>query len=187
VRRVEAVTGRGAQQLARQRLATVRQAAALLGAPEEDLATRAADVVQGAQSLQKEVARLRQTLARRDIEQLASQAAPVGDTRVVAAQVDAADVDTMRQMSDWLRDRLGSSVVVLGAAIDGRPNLIAAVTPDLVARGVDAGQLIRAVAPVVGGGGGGRPTLAQAGGKDAARLSEALAQVVPWVAGHLRP
>ncbi len=187
VRRVEAVTGRGAQQLARQRLATVRQTAALLGAPEEELATRAADVVQSAQGLQKEVARLRQTLARRDIEQLASQAAPVGDTRVVAAQVDAADVDTMRQMSDWLRDRLGSSVVVLGAAIDGRPNLIAAVTPDLVARGVDAGQLIRAIAPVVGGGGGGRPTLAQAGGKDAARLSEALAQVVPWVAGHLRP
>jgi alanyl-tRNA synthetase len=185
VRRVEAVTGRGAQQLARQRLGIVRQTATLLGAPEDELATRAADVVQTNQGLQKEVARLRQVLARREIDVIASQAAPVDGTQVVAAQVDAADVDTMRQMSDWLRDRLGSSVVVLGAAIDGRPNLIAAVTPDLVARGVDAGQLIRVIAPVVGGGGGGRPTLAQAGGKDPSRLPEALAQVVPWVAGRL--
>ncbi len=185
VRRVEAVTGRGAQQLARQRLGTVRQTAALLGAPEDELVTRAADVVQTTQGLQKEVTRLRQTLARREIDVIASQAAPVDGTHVVAAQVDAADIDTMRQMSDWLRDRLGSSVVVLGAAINGRPNLIAAVTPDLVDRGVDAGQLIRVIAPVVGGGGGGRPTLAQAGGKDAARLPEALAQVVPWVAGRL--
>lgn len=186
VRRVEAVTGRGAQQLARQRLSIVRQTASLLGAPEDELATRTADLMQTSQGLQKEVARLRQVLARHEIDVIAAQAAAVDGTQVVAVQVDAADIDTMRQMSDWLRDRLGSSVVVLGAAINGRPNLIAAVTPDLVNRGVDAGQLIRVIAPVVGGGGGGRPTLAQAGGKDPSRLPEALAQVVPWVAGRLR-
>jgi len=99
----------------------------------------------------------------------------------VAAQVEASDMDTLRQMSDWLRDRLGPSVVVLGATLSGRPNLLAAVTSDLAARGVDAAHIIRAIAPVIGGGGGGRPTLAQAGGKDAGKLPDALALVLPWV------
>ncbi len=79
-------------------------------------------------------------------------------------------------MTDWFRDRLGSGVVLLGTVLDDRPALVAAVTQDLVARGVDASQLVRQVARIVGGGGGGRPALAQAGGRDAGRLDEALRQ-----------
>ena len=146
---------------------------------------KAADVQQTMQDLQREVARLRQQIAKRDIEQILAQATTVNGAAVVAAQVDASEMDTLRQMSDWLRDRLGPSVVVLGATFGGRPNLIAAVTPDLAARGVDAGQIIRAIAPVIGGGGGGRPTLAQAGGKDAGKLPDALALVLPWVTSKL--
>jgi alanyl-tRNA synthetase len=83
----------------------------------------------------------------------------------------------LREMGDWFRDRLGSGVIVLGTVIEGKPTFIAAVTPDLTPQGLHAGKLIKAVAQVVGGGGGGKPTMAQAGGKDATRLNEALAKV----------
>ena len=185
IRRIEALTGRGSQRYAQQRMMALRRTAGLLGASEEGVEAKAADVQQTMQDLQREVARLRQQIAKRDIEQILAQATTVNGAAVVAAQVDASDVETLRQMSDWLRDRLGSSVVVLGATFAGRPNLIAAVTPDLTARGVDAGQIIRAIAPAIGGGGGGRPTLAQAGGKDASKLPDALALVLPWVESKL--
>ena len=185
VRRIEALTGRGSQKYAQQRMMALRHTAGLLGASEENVETKAADVQQTLQGLQREVARLRQQIARHDIEQLLAQATTINGAAVVAAQVDASDVETLRQMSDWLRDRLGPSVVVLGATFGGRPNLIAAVTPDVTARGVEAGQIIRTIAPVIGGGGGGRPTLAQAGGKDASKLPDALALVLPWVQARL--
>ena len=89
-------------------------------------------------------------------------------------------------MSDWFRDRLKSGVVVLGTVMDRRPALIAAVTPDLVERGLDASQIVRQVAKVVGGGGGGRPTLAEAGGRDASKLPDALATVRQIVAEIIR-
>jgi alanyl-tRNA synthetase len=95
----------------------------------------------------------------------------------LSARVKAADVETLREMTDWLRNRLDSVVIVLGAVIDEKPSFVAAITPDLVEKGLKAGSLIQRVARVVGGGGGGRPTLAQAGGRDAHRLDEALATV----------
>ena len=185
IRRIEALTGRASLKAAAQRLAALRRAAGLLGVGEDGLEARVADVQQTVQELQREVTRLRQQMAKRDIEQLLSQAAAVNGAAVLAAQVEASGVETLREMSDWLRDRLGASVVVLGATFGGRPNLIAAVTPDLIPRGIDAGQIMRAIAPVIGGGGGGRPTLAQAGGKDASKLPEALALVRPWVESKL--
>ena len=87
----------------------------------------------------------------------------------------------LREMSDWFRDRLGSAVVVLGAVLEGKPTIIATVTDDLVKRGLHAGKLVKEVAQIVGGGGGGKPTMAQAGGKDAAYLGDALAKVEPLV------
>lgn len=96
---------------------------------------------------------------------------------MLAARVHAANVETLREMTDWLRTQLGSVVVVLGAVIGEKPSFVAAVTPDLVEKGLKAGAVIERVARVVGGGGGGRPTLAQAGGRDPRRLNEALALV----------
>jgi alanyl-tRNA synthetase len=104
---------------------------------------------------------------------------------VLAAPVAAADANVMRQMTDWFRNSLGSGVVVLGAAINGKPNFVAAVTQDLVDRGLHAGKLVQAVAKKVGGGGGGKPNLAQAGGIDLAGMRSALADVPALVAEQI--
>ena len=192
VRRIEAVTGRGAERFVRTRLQELDRVAALLHVPA-DQAERALRSLQSElQAAQKEAARLRVDIARRQTESLAASAQSVSPASgagpavaVVAAQVAGADVDTLRDMSDWLRNKLGSSAVVLAADVDGKPQLIAAVTDDLVKRGLHAGELVKAVAKVVGGGGGGKPALAQAGGRDLARLPEALALVPELVAKAL--
>jgi alanyl-tRNA synthetase len=134
---------------------------------------------------QKEIAHLRRQLARLEFEAILNQVQQVNGVQVIAARVDATDAETLREMTDWLRSRLGSAVVVLGAVIEGKPNFVAAVTDDLVARGIKAGDLIKQVARIVGGGGGGRPTLAQAGGRDPNRLGEALESVPSAVTGLL--
>jgi alanyl-tRNA synthetase len=134
------------------------------------------------QTLTKQLSKLQRELAMREIDGLLGQVEQAGGVSVLSAQVKADSTDMLREMSDWLRDRLKSGVVVLGAEINGRPSLIAAVTQDLVGRGLDAGKIVRQVAKVIGGGGGGRPTLAEAGGKDAQRLPEALATVQQIVA-----
>ena len=105
---------------------------------------------------------------------------------VVAAQVVDADLQTLREMSDHLRAKLGSAVVVLAAAIDDKPQMIVAVTEDLVRRGVHAGEIVKVIARTVGGGGGGRPALAQAGGRDLSKLPAALAQVAEIVRKQLK-
>jgi alanyl-tRNA synthetase len=101
-------------------------------------------------------------------------------------RVPATDVDTMRQMTDWFRDKLGSSVVAVGAVIDDKPLIVAAVTDDLVSRGMHAGNIVRDAAKLMGGGGGGRPTLAQAGGRESAKLEEALQSISSWVKTNLK-
>jgi len=95
---------------------------------------------------------------------------------MIAARVEVADIDGLREMTDWFRDRLRSGVFVLGTVMDSRPALVASVTSDVVERGADAGELARRMGQVMGGGGGGRPTMAQAGGSDPSKLDQALAQ-----------
>ncbi len=103
-----------------------------------------------------------------------SRAEAVGDARVLGAVVEAGSGDELREMADRLRRQLGSAVVVLAAEVDGRPSLLVAATDDLVARGVRADEIVREGAAVIGGRGGGRPNLAQAGGRDASKLGEAV-------------
>jgi alanyl-tRNA synthetase len=129
------------------------------------------------------LARTRRQMAQHDFEALMNTVQTVSDVPVLAAQVSVADVDAMREMTDWYRARVHSGVVVLGATIEGRPQIVAAVTEDLTKRGLHAGKLAGSVAKVVGGGGGGKPTLAQAGGRDPKRLTEALA-LVPGLVGE---
>jgi alanyl-tRNA synthetase len=184
VRRVEAVTGRGAQQLVQNRLRVLDDAATHLGSRPEEVDRAVLRLMGELHDRQKEIAELRRDLARLEFEALLWQVQDVAGIQVLAARVQATDMDTLREMTDWFRNRLGSVVIVLGAVIDGKPSFVAAVTPDLVDRDVKAGTLIKKVARVVGGGGGGRPTLAQAGGRDPDRLDEALA-LVPQVVGEL--
>ena len=186
VRRIEVVTGRYAESLIEERLGTLDRAAGMLRTKPTEVDNAIEQLQAQNQQLQKEVAQLRQKLAQQDTQSLLNQATRVDGFAVLAAPVNAADVDTMRQMSDWFRDKLGSSVVMLGAVIDEKPMLVASVTQDLIGRGMHAGNLVRDAAKVIGGGGGGRPNMAQAGGKDPAKLAEARARVQPWVEKNLK-
>ncbi len=177
VRRIEAVTGRAAQQLVQKRLAVLDAAAVHLGSPPEEVDRAVLRLLAQLHEQQKTIADLRRELARLEVEALLHKVQQVAGAQVLAARTQAADVDTLREMTDWLRNRLGSVIVVLGTVINDRPSFVAAVTPDLVERGIKAGDVIKQVARVVGGGGGGRPTLAEAGGRDPGRLDEALALV----------
>ncbi len=185
VRRIEAVTGRGAHALLQERLGLLHRTAAALGVPESELERKAQALVEQIASQQKELVRLREQAARQEVQALLDKVVEAGGVKVLAQQVSAADANVMRQMTDWFRNQLGSGVVVLGAAIDGKPQLVAAVTDDLVSRGVHAGKLVQAIAKKLGGGGGGRPNLAQAGGVDLAGLPAALAETPALVAGQL--
>ncbi len=186
LRRIEAVTGRVAQKLIQQRLRALDSSAACLGCSPDEVEQRIQALQDELQQQKREVARLRRQLAQRDFEALLSQVQEVQGVKVLAAQVEAANMDTLREMSDWFRDRIGSGVIVLGAVMDSRPGFVAAITPDLVERGLHAGQIVKRVAQVVGGSGGGKPTLAQAGGRDPSRIGDALSLVPGLVAEEIR-
>jgi alanyl-tRNA synthetase len=186
VRRIEAVTGRAAQQLVQKRLGVLDAAATHLGASPEEVDRAVLRLMGELHDRQKEITDLRRDLARLEFEQLVQQVQDVDDVQVLSARVQVADAEMLREMTDWLRNRLGSVVIVLGAVINDKPSFVAAVTSDLVERGLKAGSLIKQVARVVGGGGGGRSTLAQAGGRDPNRLDEALDQVPRVVRELLR-
>jgi alanyl-tRNA synthetase len=177
VRRIEAVTGSAAQELVQDRLNAMDETAAYLGCSPEDVARRVLSVLDEQQRLRKEIESLHRDLAKQQFTTLLDEAQDVAGVAVLAALVDASSVETLREMCDWFRERVASGVVVLGTVMDGKPSIVSAVTQDLTERGVHAGTLVKAVAEVVGGGGGGRPTMAQAGGRDASQLPEALAGV----------
>jgi alanyl-tRNA synthetase len=186
VRRIEVVTGRVAETLTESRWHLVDEIADLLHAKPDELKDAAQQLLAQTQQLQKEIAQLRQKVAQQNSTSLLEKAVRVDGVNVLSTPLEAADVETLRQMTDWLRDKLGSAVVVVGAVIGDKPQLVAAVTPDLVTRGMHAGNLLREAAKVMGGGGGGRPDMAQAGGKDAGKLEDALAVVPGWVASNLK-
>ena len=185
VRRIEVVTGRVAEQMVEERFEIVDQAAAMLQTKPAELENAIRQLQEQNRQLQKELAQLHQKAAQNESQALLEKVQKVRDVSVLSVQVDVADVETMRQMTDWFRDKLGSSVVMVGSVINDKPMLISAVTQDLIDRGMHAGNLVRETAKIIGGGGGGRPNMAQAGGKDAAKLDAALESVPAWVEKNL--
>ncbi len=185
LRRIEAVTGRVAHRLITERLAALEDTAAHLHCEPKAIYECVNSLEEENARLRKEIEKLERAAAKDSMDDVLEQAHEVAGVQVLAAQVDAANVDMMREMSDWLRDKLRSAVVVLAAVINDKPLFVAAATDDLVKRGVHAGNMVREVAKVVGGGGGGRPNMAQAGGKDAARIADALAVVDEVVRGQV--
>ena len=177
IRRIEAVTGMGAVELGLQYRRLLQKASALAGSTFDALPERIRHLQEEAQTARRQIQTLRRQMARQEFEALLEQVTQVEDVPVLTAHVDAASPDALREMTDWFRDRYKSGVVALGTVVNNRPQLVFAVTEDLTKRGIHAGKLIGQVARMVGGGGGGRPTMAQAGGKDASKLDEALAQV----------
>ena len=180
VRRVEAITGAQAladYQRARQLL---DELAARLKVGEENLAEAIARVEQEQRQLEKQLESLKRKGALSKLDDLVAQARDIKGIKVISAQIEPVDREAMRQLVDSLRQKLGSGVVVLGAAEDGKVALLAGVTKDLTSK-LHAGKIIQATAKEVGGTGGGRPDLAEAGGKDTSRLKTALDLVYPLI------
>ncbi|HEY9531088.1 MAG TPA: alanine--tRNA ligase [Burkholderiales bacterium] len=180
IRRIEAVTGEGALAWVQQQEAELSEAAAVLKAPVSEVPAKLAQVLDNVRALERELARLKSRLASSQGDDLASQAVQVKGAKVLAATLDGADARTLREAMDKLKDRLKSAAIVLGAVNDGKVSLIAGVTSDLTGK-VKAGELVNFVAQQVGGKGGGRPDMAQAGGTEPAKLSTALQSVKNWV------
>jgi alanyl-tRNA synthetase len=180
IRRVEAVTGEGALALVQHQEDSLQQAAAALKAPVAEVTQRIGQIVENVKNLEKELARLKSKLASSQGDDLAGHAAEIKGAKVLAAQMDGADAKALREAMDKLKDKLKSCVLVLAAADGGKVTLLAGVSADLTAK-VKAGELVNFVAQQVGGKGGGRPDMAQAGGTDASKLPEALASVNGWV------
>ncbi|MDK9726372.1 MAG: alanine--tRNA ligase [Sterolibacteriaceae bacterium MAG5] len=189
VRRVEAVTGKSALRYVQEQERRVQGVSALLKTQPNELAERVTGILDDVRTLEKELAKLKSKLATSQGDDLAAQAIDVKGAdgkviRVLAAQLDGADAKTLRETLDQLKDKLKSAAIVLAAVADGKVSLIAGVTADLTAK-VKAGELVNQVAQQVGGKGGGRPDMAQAGGTDPSKLGEALASVRGWVEAKL--
>ncbi|MGC9467649.1 MAG: alanine--tRNA ligase [Anaerolineae bacterium] len=186
IRRIEAATGRGALRIVQRLRAQQEHAAALLGSPVDEVPDRVSRVLDDLRDAQKEIERLTTKLARTEFESLLDGVVHIDGIPVLAARVDVPDAETLREMADWFRDKVHSGIIILGTIVNGRPLLIAAASKELVdERGVHAGNLVRELAKMVGGGGGGRPDMAQAGGRDPEKLPEALNRVSELVRAML--
>ncbi len=178
MRRIEAVTGLAAAELFVQQTDRLEALSHRLQTPVADLESRLESFIQENEDLKKQLEGFQKTSLRGEAEELLGKVQDIDGVKVVAGQTSAGSADGMREMGDFLKDKLGSVVVALAAVVDGSPILITMVTPDLVGRGLHAGNIARDTAKVMGGGGGGRPELAQAGGKQPEKVNEAL-QGVP--------
>jgi alanyl-tRNA synthetase len=178
VRRIEAITGDRALAEYQRALTTLRGAASLLNTSEEDLTAAIERQLDQIKQLERQLEGLKRKAAGSQAQGLLDEVREVKGVRVVAAQVQNADREALRQMADTLRQKLGSGVVVLASAEDGKVALITAVTKDLIPR-LHAGKIVQELAKMVGGSGGGRPDLAEAGGKDTSAIESTLGNVYP--------
>jgi len=185
IRRVEAVTGEGALALVQSMNRRLLDASAALKSNPEELTARIGQVQDHVKALEKELAALKSKLASGQGDELVTQAVDVNGIKVLAAVLEGADVARLRETMDKLKDKLKTAAIVLASVTDGKVSLIAGVTADATSR-VKAGELVNFVAQQVGGKGGGRPDMAQAGGTDASGLPNALAGVPAWVGDKVK-
>ncbi len=186
LRRIEAVTGEGVIRYIEEKEALLAEASAALKTTPQELARRAEGVIRELKDKEKELEALQAKLARYESEGVIDQVREIKGVKALAAQVNAPDMDALRNMGDMFRDKLGSGVVVLGAVNEGKVNFVAMATKDILEQGVHAGNIIREVAKAAGGGGGGRPDMAQAGGKDPGKITEALDKAYEVIESQLK-
>jgi alanyl-tRNA synthetase len=171
VRRIEAITGAGAVDVFRRRTHELRELSALLRVPEAEIVAATRRLQEQLKDAQKRPRGDDRAVA----DQLVAAATEIAGIRVLTQPVEATDAKSLLELSDRVKQKLGDSAVVLGAAVDGRVHLVANFSDAAVGRGLKAGDVVKLAAQVVGGGGGGRPTMAQAGGRDPEKLPEAIA------------
>ncbi len=184
VRRVEATTGQGALKLINAQQALIAQLSNELKAPAAEVANKVAQLSEHAKMLEKELTRLKSKLASSQGDDLASQAVAVNGIKVLAATLEGADANALRETMDKLKDKLKSATIVLASTAGGKVSLAAGVTQDLTGK-VKAGDLVNFVASQVGGKGGGKPDMAMAGGTDIGALPKALASVPEWISSKI--
>ena len=180
VRRLEATTGTNALKLVQNQQALLSHIASELKSPAHELGTKVAQLLDSQKSLEKELARLKSKLASSQGDDLADQAIEINGVKVLAATLEGADANALRETMDKLKDKLKSAAIVLASVSDGKVSLAAGVTQDVIAK-LKAGDLVNHVASQVGGKGGGKPDMAMAGGTDPSQLPQALASVQAWV------
>jgi alanyl-tRNA synthetase len=180
VRRIEAVTGEAALDWIKTSERLVQSLGERVKAGRDSLIDKVQQILERNRALEKELDKLKGKLASASGDDLASQAVEIDGVKVLAAKIEESDPKALRDLVDQLRNKLGSAAIVLGTVKDGKVSLIAGVTQDQTGR-IKAGDLVNAVATQVGGKGGGRPDLAQAGGTDPTHLDAALKSVPDWV------
>jgi alanyl-tRNA synthetase len=177
VRRIEAVTGSGAIQLIKQQNELIDQVSEVLKTNPTGVIQKAKSIMEQIKEYEHEIQFLKRQLMQGTVDMLVSHKKSIGGIQFIAASVDRQDMNSLRETADILRNKLKSGVVVLASEYQGRVNMVAAATKDMIGKGVHSGNLIREVAKITGGGGGGRPDMAQAGGKDPLKIPQALDKV----------
>ncbi|MCH7712177.1 MAG: alanine--tRNA ligase, partial [Chloroflexi bacterium] len=181
MRRIEAISGRAAEELFLEQSDRLTALSQKLQTPVADLESRLDSYMQETEELKNRLETLERATLRSEAERLLERVDDVDGVKLVAARTSATNPEGMREMGDFLKAKLSSVAVVLGAVVEGNPILVAMVSPDLVERGLHAGNLARDTAKVMGGGGGGRADMAQAGGRQPEKLDEALRGVADLV------
>lgn len=174
LRRIEAVTGRGAEEYVEKLVAERREVARAVGASGDDVLEKLRAALDAFEQEKKQRQAVEREFARKTAESLLTKTEVVNGVTVLAARVPSLPPQALREMGDFLRDKLKSAIIVLGTVYEDRPSFLALVTQDLTGKGYNAGNIVKKVAQVTGGGGGGKPNMAQAGGKDKSRVDEAL-------------
>jgi alanyl-tRNA synthetase len=185
VRRIEALTGEAADEYDRQIREQLQNAADVFRVKPTEVVSRIESLLQQSRELERKLAQFQQEKALSQVDKLLDQVETVDSVKVLAASLEGVDRNGLRSMLDNLKAKMGSGVVVLGTVIDGKAAFIAGVTEDLIKRnGLKAGDIVREVAKIACGSGGGRPDMAQAGGKDPSKMAEALAATSSIVAAQ---
>jgi len=180
-RRIEAVTGQGAYQALNDQIHLLKEAAGKLKSNPKDISARIDGLLSEVKQLHRENESLAAKLSNIEAGNLVNQVKVINDVPVLTASIANTDMNNLRTMADELKQKIGSVVLVLGSANEGKVNIIAGVTKDLMDKGFHAGKIVKEVASICGGGGGGRPDMAQAGGKDPAKLETALQFVEEYI------
>ncbi len=181
IRRIEAVTGQGAYQLVSDRFDVLQKSSALLDSGYEEIPERIRQIQMSLEQERKTILKLQQMNAENALKAMLDKVPQINGVNLLVANLPASTSEVLRRSADQFFERYPSGVSVLGSVYDNKPFIIASVSEDLVNRGITAPEIVKAIAPVIGGSGGGKPRMAQAGGKDSSRLDEALSLVEDWL------
>ena len=186
MRRIEAVSGRAAEELIWNRFRSEKKITDMLQTTESQLESKISDILAELDKTRKQTQNLEQKIAIQSAQSLIEDEKHVEDIRVISEVIAADSTELLRSTSDWLRDKIQSGVIGLGATVKGNPMIIITVSDDVIKKGVSAAELIKTVSKMIGGGGGGRPNSAQAGGKDNSKLEEAVKTIPNLISAAIR-